>query len=138
MQLALRRSAGGEGVLVDDEDAAGFDVLEARLEGGGVHGDEGVEAVAGRVDFGAAELDLEAGDAGQGADRGANLGGEVGEGADVVAEVRRGAGELRADELHSVAGVAAKTDGRLFQRDERLIHHWSHDESSLPFFIVRR
>ena len=67
--VALRSSAGGEGVLIDDEDAAWFHVLQAPLERGGIHGDEGIEAVAGRVDFGAAELDLETRDAGQCADR---------------------------------------------------------------------
>ena len=59
----------------------------------------------------AGEVDLEAGDAGQGAGRGADLGGEVGEGADVVAEEGRGVGELRAGELHAVAGVAGEADG---------------------------
>ena len=88
----------------------GSQVLEVGLQGGGVHGDEGVELVAGRVDVVAAEVDLEAGDAGQGAGRGANFGGEVGQRADVVAEDGRGVGELRAGELHAVAGVAGQTN----------------------------
>ena len=78
----------------------------------GVHGDERVEFVARRVNVEAAEVDLEAGDASQSTDRGANLGGEVGQGADVVAEDGRGVGELGAGELHAVAGVAAQADGR--------------------------
>ena len=64
----------------------GSQVLEVGLQGGRVHGHQGVELVAGRVDVVAAEVDLEAGDAGQGAGRGADLGGKVGKRADVVAE----------------------------------------------------
>ena len=108
----LVQVAGAEGVGVDDEDAARLEVLEVGLEGGGVHGDERVELVAGRVDVVAAEVDLEAGDAGEGAGRGADLGGEVGQRADVVAEDGRGVGELRAGQLHAVAGVAGEADGR--------------------------
>src|SRR5262249_55179451 len=38
--VGLAEVGGGEGVPVDDEDAAGLEVLEADLQGGGVHGDE--------------------------------------------------------------------------------------------------
>jgi len=44
-----------------------------------------------------------------------NLGGEVGQRADVVAEDGRGVGELGAGELHTVAGVARKTNRHRFQ-----------------------
>ena len=101
---------GREGVLVDDEGAARREVAEVRLEGRRVHGHEDVGLVAGRVDLGRREAQLEAGDAGQGAGRGADLGREVRVGADVVAEDRRGAGELRPGELHPVAGVAGEAD----------------------------
>src|SRR5581483_7666265 len=101
----LVQVVGGEGVGVDDQDAARFEVLDVSLQRGRVHGHEGVEAVAGRVDVLGAEVDLEAGDAGQGAGGGADLGGEVGEGGDVVAEDGRGVGKLGAGQLHAVAGV---------------------------------
>src|SRR5205823_12945396 len=63
------------------------------------------------MDVAGGEVDLEAGDAGQGAGWGADLGGEVGHGADVVAEERRGMGKLRAHQLHAVTGIAAKAYG---------------------------
>ena len=100
-----------EGVLVDDQRAAGRQVPDVRLERGRVHGHQHVRLVARRVDLLGREADLEAADAGQGAGRGADLGGIVRQGADVVAEDGGGAGELRAGELHAVAGVAAEADG---------------------------
>ena len=54
--------------------------------------------------------DLEGRDAGQGAGRGADLGREVRQRGQVVAEQRAGAGEAVAGELHAVAGVAGEAD----------------------------
>ena len=51
-------------------------------------------------------------DAGQRARGGADLGREVGEGGEVVAEQGGGVGELAAGDLHAVAGVAAEADDR--------------------------
>ena len=66
------------------------------------------------------EVDLEARDAGQRAGGRADLGGEVGQRRDVVAEQRRLGGELRAGELHAVAGVAGETDDDLRELLDRL------------------
>ena len=112
----VRRVAGlvqvllGERVAVDDQRAAGRQVDDVGLERRRVHRDEDVGLVARRVDVVRAEADLEAGDAGQGARRSADLGREVGQRADVVAEDGGGAGELRAGQLHAVAGVAGEPD----------------------------
>ena len=101
----------GEGVLVDDERAARRQVADVRLERRRVHRDEDVGLVAGRVDVRRREADLEAGHAGQRAGRCADLGREVGQRADVVAEDRRGPGELRPRQLHPVARIAGEPDG---------------------------
>ena len=107
----LVQVGGRERVAVDDQRAARRQVADVRLERGRVHGHQHVGLVAGRVDLVAREADLEAADARQRAGRGADLGGEVGQRADVVAEDGRRAGELRAGELHAVAGVAGEADG---------------------------
>src|SRR5205085_10054645 len=59
----------------------------------------------------AGEVELEAGDAGQASGGGANLGGEVGQGRDVVPDDGRRVCELRARELHAVAGVSGEAYG---------------------------
>ena len=56
------------------------------------------------------DADLEGRDAGQRAGGRADLGREVGERREVVAEQRRGVGELGAGQLHAVAGVAGEAD----------------------------
>ena len=97
-------------VLVHDEDAAAGQVRQVDFEGGRVHDDEGVRRVARRVDVEAGEADLEGADAGQGPLRGTDLGWEIGDGADVVAEDSGGLRELAAGNLHAVAGVAGESD----------------------------
>ena len=105
----------GERVAVDDQRAARRQVADVRLERRRVHRHEDVRLVAGRVDVRRREADLEARHAGQRAGRGADLGREVGQRADVVAEDRRGPGELRAGQLHPVAGIAGEPDGDPFE-----------------------
>src|SRR5438128_550434 len=65
-----------EGRGVDDEQPAGLQVLKVYLERGRIHRHEAIQAVTGRVDALAPELELEARDAEEGAGRGADLGGE--------------------------------------------------------------
>lgn len=107
---ALGEIAFGELVFVDDDDATGFDLVDVDLESSGVHGDHGVDAIAGGVDVVFRELDLEARDAEGCSLWCSDLGGEVWEGCEVVSEDCCGIGELAARELHSIAGVAAESD----------------------------
>ena len=64
----------------------------------------------GRRDVVVGDVDLEGRHAGQGAGRGPDLGREVGEGGQVVAEQGRRGGEPVAGQLHAVAGVAGEPD----------------------------
>src|SRR5439155_16319252 len=109
-----------EGRGVDDQQAAGLEIPKVHLEGGRVHRHQAVEAVAGRVDALAAELQLEAGDTEERAGGSADLGGEVRQGRDVVAGPRRLGGELLAGELHAVAGVSGKADDGALKLAPRL------------------
>ena len=106
----LGQVLAAEGVLVDDDGAARRQVPEVGLERRRVHRHEHVRGVAGRVDVRGREADLEAGDARQRARRGPDLGREVRQGGDVVAEDGRGARELRAGQLHAVARIAREPD----------------------------
>ena len=103
-------------VGVDDDDAAGLEVAEVGLERRRVHRHQHVGRVAGGVDVVVGDADLEAGDAGQGAGGGADLGREVGERREVVADQRRGVGELGPGQLHAVAGVAGEADDDVGER----------------------
>ena len=100
----------GERIAVDDERAAGRQIDDVRLQRRRVHRDEHVRLVARRVDLGRREADLEPGHARQRAGRRTDLGGEIGQGADVVAEDGGRSGELRAGQLHAVARVAREAD----------------------------
>ena len=73
-------------------------------------------ASPGRVDVPRREVDLEPAHPGQGARGSADLGREVGEGGEVVAEQGGRVGELAARDLHAVAGVAAEPDDGLLDR----------------------
>ena len=77
-------------------------------------------SIAGRENLGAGKMDLVAADAGQRAGGGADLGGEIGQRADVVADHRGGVGELRAGELHPVAAVTGEANRHRGQRVNRL------------------
>ncbi len=97
-----------ERVGVDDENAVRLQVAYVDLECSRVHCNEYVGLVTRRVDVFAAELDLESTDAGQRAGRGANLGREVGQRAQVVADGSCGCSKTIAGDLHPVAGIARK------------------------------
>ena len=112
----LGQVAGGEvGGVGDDEPAAGH-VGDVRLERGRVHRDEHVGAVARRHDVVVGEVELEARHPGQRARRGADLGGEVRQGRDVVAEHRGVGREPVPGELHAVAGVTREADDHAVER----------------------
>ncbi len=83
---------------------------ERGAQRGRVECDEHVGLVGGGPDVLGREVDLVAGDARQGADRGADLGGEIREGREIVAGQCRRLGELGAGELHTVARIACETD----------------------------
>ena len=85
----LRQVALGELVGVGDDVGAARQVAEVGLERGRVHRDEHVGRVAGGEDVVVGEVQLEARHARQGACGGADLGGEVGQRRQVVAERRR-------------------------------------------------
>ena len=106
----LGEVALGEVGRVGDDHAAARQIGDVGLERGRVHRDQHVRPVAGGHDVVVGEVQLEAGDAGQGAGGRADLGREVRQGRDVVAEYRRVGGEPVAGELHAVAGVAGEAD----------------------------
>ena len=106
----LGQRARGELVGVDDDRAAARDVLEVRLQRRRVHRHQHVRRVAGGEDVVVGEVQLERGHAGQGPGGGPDLGGEVGQRRQVVAERRGLGGEPVTGELHPVAGVAGETD----------------------------
>ena len=111
----LLEVARGELVGVDDDRAAAAELVEVGLECRRVHGDEDVGVVARREHRVVTEVQLEGADAGQRPGWGADLGGEVGEGREVVAELRGLRREPVAGELHAIAGVTGKADHHVIQ-----------------------
>ena len=71
----------------------------------------------GRQDVVIGDVDLEGGDAGQGAGRGPDLGREVRQRGQVVAEQGGRVGEAVPGELHPIAGVAGEADDGPVQVD---------------------
>ena len=108
-----------EGIRVGDDQGTGAQVVEVRLEGGRVHRHQAVGVVAGGEDVPIGNVHLEGGHAGDRSGRGANLGGEVGQGRQVVAEQGGGGGEPIPGELHPIAGVSGKANDDLLE-DGRL------------------
>ena len=100
----------GELVGVDDQHAARGEVADVRLQRGGVHRHEHVRPVAGGEDVVVREVQLERRHARQRPGGGADLGGEVGERREVVAERPGLGGEPVAGQLHAVAGVTGEPD----------------------------
>ena len=83
--LRLAQVVFREAVAVDDKDSVGFQVGDVDLQRSGIHGDQDVNRVAGRVNFIRGKMELEAADAGNGSRRGTNFRGIVREGGDVIA-----------------------------------------------------
>ena len=100
----------GECVRVDDDRAAELQVGQVGLEGSRVHGDEDVGLIPGGQDVAVGDVHLEGGDASESIGGGADLGGVVREGGEVVAEDRRGFREAGSDQLHPVTRVTGKSD----------------------------
>ena len=59
----MRRSGFAEVVEVDDQDSVGLQIGKIRLQRRGIHGDQGIDAVAGRIDVARRKMDLESADA---------------------------------------------------------------------------
>ena len=115
LDAGLMQGALGEGGRVEDDQSALPEVGELDLEGGRVHGDQGVELIARGLDFPGAEIDLERGHPEGGAGRRPHFGGEIGEGRQVLSGQGRGLGELAADQLHAVAGISGEQDHDRFK-----------------------
>src|SRR5262249_45263149 len=90
----LAQVAGAKGVRIDDQDTARLQVREVGLQGGGVHGHQGIQLVAGRVNVVAAEVDLKTRYAREGTGRRPDFRGKIRERGDVVPQDGRGVGEL--------------------------------------------
>ena len=106
-------------VFVDDQDAVRLEIAQIGFERRRIHRHQDVGRIARGMDVVIGDAHLECRNTGQGAGGGANFRGEVRQGRKVVAEDRRGGGELRAGELHAVAAVAGKTDDHV---REFLVH----------------
>ena len=106
----LREPAAREAVDVEDDQRAVGDQRQVDLERGRIERDEHLRRVAGGRDRPRAEMDLIRGHAERRAGRRADLGRIVGERREVVARERRRRDELRAHQLHAVAGVAGEAN----------------------------
>jgi hypothetical protein len=106
----LLEVARAERVLVDDDRRAAVELAEVGLQRRGVHGHEHIGQVAGRGDVARGEVDLEARHAGEAAGWRADLGREVRQRGQVVAEDRGRIGEAPSGQLHPVPRVPGEAD----------------------------
>ena len=97
-----------EGVLVDDQRAAGLEPAEIGAQRRRVHRHQHVGLIARRRDRVVRDVDLEARHAVHRAGRGTDLGGELGQCRQVVAVGRADGGEAVAGQLHAVTGVTGE------------------------------
>ena len=111
----LLQVAGAELVGVDDQRRAAGEVGQVGLERGRVHRDEHVGGIARRQHVVVGEMELEAGDPWQRALRSADLGREVRQGRQVVAQDGRLGREPVTGELHAVAAVSGEPDDDAIQ-----------------------
>ena len=102
--------AGGEVGGVDDQGGAARDVAQVRLEGRRVHRDQHIGRITRRQDVVVGEVELERRHSRQGSGWCPDLGGEVGQRRQVIAERCRFRCEPVPRELHPVAGVAGEAD----------------------------
>ena len=118
----LEEVAVGEVVDVDDDAGALGQVGQVRPQRGRVHRDQYVGRVAGGQDVVVGEVHLEGRHAGERALGGADLGGEVGERRQVVAQGGRLLGEAVSRQLHAVARVSSEPDDDSVQLPDLLAH----------------
>ncbi len=104
-----------EGVAVDDQDGPLGHQVDVGLEGGRVHGHEHVGRVARGEDVVVRDVDLEGRHPVDRAGRGPDLGREVREGGQVVAQQGAAGREAVAGQLHAVAGVPGEAHDDLVQ-----------------------
>ena len=112
--LGLLEVALGELAAVGNDQAARLERLDIGLQRGRIHRHQHVGGIAGGIDGGRPEVDLEGRDAEQRALRGADFRRKIGKGGQIVAGQRGGQGELPAGELHAVARVAGETHDNRF------------------------
>ena len=120
----LGQVALGEVGGVGDDHATARQVGEVGLEGRRVHRDQHVRPIAGGHDVVVGEVQLEARHARQRAGGRADLGREVRQGGDVVAEHCRVGGEPVPGELHPVARVPGEADDHSVEGVD-LFHCWT-------------
>ena len=132
----LGQAALVEGVAVDDEHRALGHQVDVGLEGRRVHRHQHVRRVAGGQDVVVRDVDLEGRHAAQGAGRGPDLGREVGEGGQVVAQQGAARGEAVAGELHAVARVAGEAHDDLVQLLCRVLRSRCHGLPRLMSWTV--
>ena len=95
---------------VGDDDAAEFDVGEVGDQRRRVHHHQHVEFVARGHDLAGAKINLKRRYTECGAGGGADFGGEIGEGCQIVSGQRGGQRKLSAGELHTAAGISGEPD----------------------------
>ena len=122
-----------EGVAVDDEHGPLGHQVDVGLERGGVHGHEHVGRVTRGEDVVVRDVDLEGGHPVDGAGRGPDLGREVGERGEVVAQEGAARGETVPRELHPVTGVAGEAHDDLVQLLRSVLRSRWH---ALPHLVV--
>ena len=122
-ETGLAQIGFGERIAVDDDRRSRFEPTAVGFERRGIHRYQYVAVVAGVGDAPCAEMDLEARYSGHGSLRRTNLGGVVWKGRDAVAHERRGVGEKRPRELHSVARIAREADDDVLKLLYMLLIH---------------
>jgi hypothetical protein len=102
--------------------APALELRKVGLQRGRVHRDQHVRRVARSQDVARSKVDLECRHAGERARGRADLGGEVGQRRQVVAEHRGCIGEAAPGQLHAVAGVSREADHNPLALLNRLAH----------------
>ncbi len=113
MRRALRRSFSLKLSELTIRYPVGLQIAHVHFQCRGIHGDENVHRISGRVYFRRGEIQLETADTRLGAGRSANFRRIVRKGRDVIPIERDRIGELAAGDLHAVTGIPGEADDRL-------------------------